>query len=159
MRTLIFIPLPFLTVPMACTIVTQVTHTFYGYPENDPSSVDIAYDCGRGFEASGSGTYDDLLSFTSTPGGFHQCEIIYDPYTRKYLRFENTCAQCNSDWGSQIRHIDLWTGSSTVNGGQDQLDCKIDLMPDSQTIIRQPGQNLPVNSKCSAREECVQMLI
>lgn len=159
MRASIFVPLPFLTVAMACTIVTQVTHTFYGYPYNDPPSATIAYDCGRGFEAGGSGTYDDPLTFASAPGEFDQCEIIYDPYTRKYLRFEDFCAQCNSDWNSQVPHIDLWTGSSTVNGGQDQIDCENNLTPDSQTIVRQSAQNLPVDSKCSAREECVQVLM
>jgi hypothetical protein len=110
-----------------------------------------AYDCGRGFKAGGTGTYTDPLTFASAPGEFNQCEVIYDPYLRKYLRFEDFCAQCNTDWKAnpKINHIDVWTGSVNVNGGQEQIQCENDLTPAdrSQTIVRQPSANLPVDSK------------
>lgn len=124
------------------------------YPDNDPPGPATAYDCGRGFQAGGTGTYADPLTFASAPGEFNQCEIIYDPYTKKYLRFEDFCAQCDTDWKAspRINHIDLWTGSTTVNGGQEQIQCENDLTPAerSQTIVRQPSQNLPVDSKSRA---------
>jgi hypothetical protein len=111
----------------------------------------IAYDCGRGFKAGGTGTYTDPLTFASAPGEFNQCEVIYDPYLRKYLRFEDYCAQCTTDWAAspRINHIDVWAGSANVDGGQEQIQCENDLTPagQSQTIVRQPSANLPVDSK------------
>lgn len=41
------------TAAATCTSVNPVLLTFYGYPDNDPPSADIAYDCGRGYKASG----------------------------------------------------------------------------------------------------------
>ena len=37
----------------ACSTQSDVEITFYGYPDNDPPSADIAYDCGRGYTAGG----------------------------------------------------------------------------------------------------------
>jgi hypothetical protein len=147
MRASIIVVISSLSIAMACSKVTKVTHTFYGYPDNDPPGPATAYDCGRGYKAGGTGTYADPLTFASAPGEFNQCEIIYDPYTRKYLRFEDFCAQCDSDWKAspKIAHIDLWTGSATVNGGQDQINCENNLTPNSQIIVRQPSKNLPVD--------------
>ncbi|KAK3215972.1 hypothetical protein GRF29_8g1711256 [Pseudopithomyces chartarum] len=135
----------------ACSKVTKNTHTFYGYPDNDPPGPATAYDCGgRNYVAGGTGTYADPLTFASAPGEFNECEIIYDPYLKKYLRFEDYCAQCTTDWKAspKIYHVDVWTGSSTKNGGQAQIQCENDLTPaeKSQTIIRQPAKNLPVDS-------------
>lgn len=44
---------------------------------------------------SGTGTYSNPLTFASAPGEFSQCEIIYFPYLKKYLRFEDSCAECS----------------------------------------------------------------
>jgi len=150
MHTALFTTLSFLGITVtACTKVGMTTHTFYGYPDNDPPGPATAYDCGRSFEAGGTGTYADPLTFASAPGEFDQCEIIYDPYTRKYLRFEDTCAQCTTDWEAspRINHIDVWTGSPTNNGGQEQIECENELTPGdrSQTIVRQPAEDLPVD--------------
>lgn len=41
------------TAAATCTPINPVLLTFYGYPDNDPPSADIAYDCGRGYKASG----------------------------------------------------------------------------------------------------------
>jgi hypothetical protein len=132
--------------------VTKNTHTFYGYPDNDPPGPATAYDCGgRNYVAGGTGTYADPLTFASALGEFDKCEIIYDPYLKKYLRFEDYCQKCTTDWKAspKIYHIDVWTGSSTKNGGQAQIQCENDLTPaeKSQTIIRQPAKNLPVDCK------------
>lgn len=105
-----------------CTPINPVVLTFYGYPDNDPPSADIAYDCGRGYKASGmslflffiyylsftgmicmqrtnktgNGTYNNPLTAASAaPGEFNKCEVLYLPYLRKYVIIEDTCAQCS----------------------------------------------------------------
>lgn len=137
-----------------CSTIGSVTHTFYGWPDNDPAGAATAYDCGgRNYVAGGVGTYDDPVTFASAPGEFDTCEIIYDPYTQKYLRMEDYCAQCTTDWeGSGIWHIDVWTGSSTEGDGDVQIQCEDDLTPgdQSQTIIRGPSNDLEVDGKPSS---------
>ncbi|KAL8949556.1 MAG: hypothetical protein Q9222_004348 [Ikaeria aurantiellina] len=81
----------------ACSTITGVTHTFYGYPDNDPPGPATAYNCGgRNNIAGGTGTYTDPLTFASAPGEFSTCEVIYVPYLKKYARFEDSCAQCST---------------------------------------------------------------
>ena len=67
--------------------------------------------------------------------------------------------RCESDTNSEIEtdynngqyHIDIWTGSSTTNGGDDQINCEDALTPnDSQTVVRQPDSDLPVQSRSTA---------
>ncbi|KAK0653639.1 Uncharacterized protein DIS24_g5874 [Lasiodiplodia hormozganensis] len=138
-----------ISVAADCKKMGYMTHTFYGYPDNDPPGPAIAYDCGRGFSAGGTGTYNDPLTFASAEGEFEPCEVIYDPYTRKYLRYEDYCQACTDDWANgNIRHLDVWTGSTTVNGGDTQIQCENDLTPaeNSQTIVRKPASNLPVDT-------------
>ncbi|RAL15308.1 uncharacterized protein BO97DRAFT_207637 [Aspergillus homomorphus CBS 101889] len=65
-------------------IITDVTHTFYGFPDNDPPGSTIAYDCGRGDKASGTGTYDNPLTFATAQEPFDLCKVIYVPYPRKF---------------------------------------------------------------------------
>lgn len=43
-----------LSASVACSTESDVEITFYGYPDNDPPSADIAYDCGRGYTAGGT---------------------------------------------------------------------------------------------------------
>lgn len=147
---LLFQPLLAFASPLterACSTRSGVTHTFYGYPDNDPPGAGTAYNCGgRNNIAGGTGTYSNPLTFASAPGEFSTCEIIYVPYLKKYARFEDYCAQCTTDWKSGKYHIDLWTGSSTVNGGQSQINCENALTPNAQSIVRQPPSNLAVDS-------------
>ena len=57
-------------------------------------------------------------------------------------------ALLGSDWDSKKQyHIDLWTGSNTAGGGQDQIDCEDNLPGGSQTIILDPPSGLPVDCK------------
>ncbi|KAF7593015.1 hypothetical protein BBP40_012102 [Aspergillus hancockii] len=128
--------------------VQDTIHTFYGFPDNDPPGAAIAYDCGRGQTAGGVGTFNDPVTFASTLGEFEMCEMIYDPYLRKYLRMEDHCATCNRDWGMGTWHIDVWTGSTTINGENDQIECESKLTPTPQLkpIVRRPGSDLPVNT-------------
>lgn len=89
--------------------VENSTVTVYGGPDNDPSWNDAtAYNCdpARGFHAGGTGSYDDPLSFATAAGEYEECEIIYSPYLKKYLRKDDQRAGCS------IPHIDVWTGSS-----------------------------------------------
>lgn len=80
----------------SCEAISDVTITFYGYPDNDPPSDQTAWSCSsRGAHAGGTGSYDDPLTFATAPGEYDECEIIYLPYLQKYLRFDDTCAQCS----------------------------------------------------------------
>jgi hypothetical protein len=131
----------------SCTIVLSVQHTFYGFPDNDPPGPATAYDCGRNFTAGGTGTFSDPLTMASAEGQFEQCEIVYVPYLRKYVRYEDFCQQCTDDWELNIHHIDLWTGSPDQSGGDSQIDCENNLTPDnSLSIIRNPVPNLEVDA-------------
>ncbi|KAF7177580.1 hypothetical protein CNMCM7691_005909 [Aspergillus felis] len=136
------------TSAQACDIVPAVTHTFYGFPDNDPAGPAIAYDCGRGLIAGGTGTFDDPLTFASAPGEFTQCEVIFAPYLHKYIRFEDLCSQCADEWtNSSIHHIDIWTGSNTTDGGQDQINCEMRLTPTGGlSIVRNPSADLAVDA-------------
>lgn len=147
--SLTFMVLIFAHSAWACSVVSNVKVTFYGYPDNDPPGANIAYSCGsRGYKAGGTGTYADPLTMASAAGEYTQCEIVYLPYLEKYLRYEDYCQECTDDYNNGKKHIDIWTGSSTVNGGQAQLNCEDSLTPDNtQSVIRQPSHTLTVNSE------------
>ncbi|KAE8373939.1 hypothetical protein BDV26DRAFT_270983 [Aspergillus bertholletiae] len=131
----------------SCSVETGYEVTFYGYADNDPPGADIAYDCGRGYTAGGTGTYDDPLTFATAPGEFSKCEVIYVPYLEKYLRFEDTCEECTSDYDDGKLHIDIWTGPTTSNGGSKLLSCEDSLTPDaSQIVVTSPPDSLTVNT-------------
>ncbi|KAI8631729.1 hypothetical protein F5Y19DRAFT_402597 [Xylariaceae sp. FL1651] len=131
-------------VSAACSITNNVKVTFYGVPDNDPAGSDaIAYSCSsRGFHAGGTGTYSDPLTFASASGSnYAQCEIIYVPYLKKYVRNEDICAGCTDG-----RWIDVFTGNSQ-NGGNAQVSCEDQLTPNaSQGVIRSPASNLAVDT-------------
>lgn len=137
-----------LGVAQACSTVSGVAMTFYGYPDNDPPGPATAYNCGgRNNIAGGDGSFNNPLTFATAPGEYSQCEIVYSSYLKKYLRMEDYCAQCTTDWNSGIKHIDIWTGSSTSNGGQNQINCENSLTPNNgQQVLRAPPNNLPVDS-------------
>ncbi|KAE9370822.1 hypothetical protein N431DRAFT_492846 [Stipitochalara longipes BDJ] len=132
-----------------CSREGSVEITFYGYPDNDPPSAQTAYNCGgRNNIAGGTGTYDDPLTMASASGEFSQCEIVYVPYLEKYVRYEDYCQECTDDFnGSGKRHIDVWTGSSTVNGGQAQINCEDSLTPSGDiVIVRSPDSSYGVDT-------------
>ena len=138
-----------LTTTVAATTVSNVKHTFYGWPNNDPPSNAIAYDCGRGYAAGGDGSYDSPLTFASAVGEFDQCEIIYSPYLKKYLRYEDYCAQCTSDWSEGNWHIDIWD-TAAYSGGENENNCDNALTGDVEVgkdVIRSPATNLEVESE------------
>jgi len=139
----------------ACSTQGDTTVTFYGYPDNSPPGAGTAYNCGgRNNIAGGTGTYADPLTFATADGEFQQCEIIYLPYLKKYLRYEDSCEQCTTDWSSGKAHIDVWTGSNSSNGGQNQIDCEDSLTPDAQSIVRSPPNNLDVDDSALFDGSC-----
>ncbi|CAM6116143.1 unnamed protein product [Calypogeia fissa] len=144
---LTFMAAAFIFTASACSVISNVEITFYGYPDNSPPGAAIAYDCGRGYTAGGTGTYSDPLTMATAAGEYSTCEVVYLPYLEKYLTYEDECSQCVSDWSSGVAHIDVWTGSRTVDGGQTQLDCENALTPNNnQGVLRQPSSNLAVNT-------------
>jgi len=59
---------------------------------------------------------------------------------------EDYCQQCTEDWASGIRHIDIWTGSATVNGGDEQIQCENSFTPDNSiTVVRSPASTYEVD--------------
>ncbi|KAL9582062.1 MAG: hypothetical protein Q9212_003513 [Teloschistes hypoglaucus] len=132
----------------SCFPQNDVKVTFFGYPDNSPPGAGIAFtQCGRSL-AGGTGTHDDPISLaTATQGDFAVCDIVYLPWLKKYARYDDDCEQCGKDWdnGRQY-HIDLWTGSTTVDGGQTQIECENSLPGGQQTIIRHPANDLDTDT-------------
>ena len=159
----------FASLATSAQTVNSVRHTFYGCkfmcrhlktrgliaqcadPDNSPPGAGIAYDCGRGYTAGGTGSYDDPHTMASAPGEFDKCEIIWDPYTRKYLRFEDTCGTCTTQWNNNRRHhIDIWLGPTNKNDHQKVINCELALTPNQdQPIVRNPSKTLAADSKSS----------
>lgn len=53
-----------------------------------------------------------------------------------------------TDWANGQPHIDIWTGSPTVNGGQNQINCENNLTFGGRySIVRNPPTNYGVDSK------------
>ncbi|RFU78613.1 hypothetical protein TARUN_3583 [Trichoderma arundinaceum] len=131
-----------------CNIQGNFEVTFYGWPDNSPPGPGTAHDCnGRNFVAGGSGSYDDPITIATAPGELDECELIYLPFLKKYARYEDDCAQCETDWSNGQAHIDIWTGSNTEGGGQAQIDCENNLTSGGQfSIVRQPPNNFEVNT-------------
>ncbi|KAI1398428.1 hypothetical protein F4819DRAFT_502370 [Hypoxylon fuscum] len=132
----------------ACSITSNVKVTFYGSPDNDPpGSILVAHNCGgRNYNAGGTGTYGDPVTFASSTAEYSVCEVIYLPYLKKYLRMEDDCAACIDDWNSGTKHIDIFTGDAS-DGGQAQVECENALTPDAnQGVIRSPATNLAVDT-------------
>ncbi|KAK1763218.1 hypothetical protein QBC33DRAFT_573538 [Phialemonium atrogriseum] len=138
-----------LGVTLGCSTTSGVQITFYGAPDNDPPGGATAHNCGgRNFIAGGTGTYADPLTFASSTSEYSVCEIIYVPYLKKYLRMEDDCAQCIDDWNNgNKKHIDIWTGTPSTNGGNAQIQCENALTPNGgQQVLRSPPNNLAVDS-------------
>jgi hypothetical protein len=107
----------------------------------------------------------------SAKGEFNQCETIYLPYLKKYVRCkssvcqlilylvlgkrrltceiadEDYCQQCTTDFAAGKRHIDIWTGSSTGSGGRQQINCEDSLTPSADiTVVRNPAKDYAVDA-------------
>lgn len=130
---------------LACSPAKNFQMTFYGYPDNSPPGPAVRFSCGgRGGKAGGVGTYAEPLTMATEMGRFAQCEIVYSPYLQKYLRNEDSCANCFGDW------VDVWLGSTTSNGGSALMSCQKTLTGANKadrTIITNPPADLPVSGK------------
>ena len=128
--------------------------TFYGYPDNDPPSNQIAYSCGRD-GAGGSGTWDDPVTVAIAPKDIAPCTKLYIPYLQKYGVAADECAQCISDFNNGIHHVDIWTGGNW-DGGQNQINCEDKLTPDPQQhVIVNPPNGWNVDSSALFNGNCV----
>ncbi|MCJ1455909.1 hypothetical protein MMC28_006266 [Mycoblastus sanguinarius] len=143
------------TLAQQCSTVDNVFITFYGWPDNSPPGADNAFDCGRGKGpdgepiAGGTGTYTDPISFATATDNTNlpQCGMVYLPWLHKYFRNEDDCENCTGMWdSSKTYHIDLWTGSNTQGGGDNQINCEDSLPGGFNTIIKNPPNGLPVDT-------------
>jgi hypothetical protein len=134
---------------LACQQVPGFLMTFYGWPDNDPAGTDIAHDCGRGYTAAGTGTFADPLTMAAAPGVFTACQIVYSPYLKKYLRWEDDCAKCVGNW------MDVWLGSFTSDGGDPLGACELTLTGSDKPIhkiLTGPPQDLLVDGMTKFRK-------
>jgi 3D (Asp-Asp-Asp) domain-containing protein len=100
--------------PTAGTTNATVYVTYYGWPDNDPAGNAIAYPKSDGYPsihegASGTGTFDNPVTFAAKVGRFPIGTKIYVPYIKKYVVLEDTCASCTTNW------IDIWMESDGNN--------------------------------------------
>ena len=128
---------------LACDPVSNFKMTFYGWADNSPPGPNVAMNCGgRNGKAAGTGTYDDPLTMAAQVGLFANCELVYAPYLKKYLRLEDTCAGCSGNW------VDVWTGSFTSDPGSGLSSCQDTLTGSftaDHTIIQAPPNGLEVD--------------
>jgi hypothetical protein len=128
-----------------CRPVPGFKMTFYGFPDNDPPGNGTSIKCpDRDHAASGDGSFQNPLTMAAAEGAFPDCEVAYSPYLKKYLRLEDTCANCQGNW------VDVWIGSSIEDGGDPQKQCENSLTGSDNgkhAIIFSPPPNLEVNRK------------
>ncbi|UKZ78804.1 hypothetical protein TrVFT333_006549 [Trichoderma virens FT-333] len=133
----------------ACSTPGNYVVTFYGYPDNSPPVpallTTVVVVTSR--LVVSTGTYADPITIATAPGELNVCEIVYLPLLTKYGRYEDDCAQCTTDWKNGQPHIDIWTGSNSVNGGQNQINCEDNLTFGGRySIVRNPPTNYGVDT-------------
>lgn len=130
------------------TTLTNVLVTLYGWPDNSPPGNAIAYPGlhsvatqGQTFSNPGTFATDALSNGEMTPG-----TKVYDAHFQKYFILEDECVQCETDWASKKRHIDLWIGGNPPANDTDVINCEDNLTLDGQTIIENPPSTEAVNT-------------
>lgn len=69
---------------------------------------------------------------------------------------EDYCAECTSDYANGKLHIDIWTGSSTSSGGQEQINCEDSLTPSwDVVIVRSPDSSYAVDTAPLYHQVCI----
>jgi hypothetical protein len=141
--------LPALTTMTAAQASTTQTvyMTMFGWPDNSPPGPDIAYpgSAPRHAQAGGLGTYDDPVTFASSPREFRVGSRVYVPRLKKYFVMEDSCAACVTEWRRSHRwHVDMWVGGE---GGDvaSVLACEDSLTADV-TLVSSPARGLPVGT-------------
>jgi hypothetical protein len=136
------------TMTVAHASTTQAVYmTMFGWPDNSPPGPDIAYPgpAPRHAQAGGVGTYDDPVTFASSPKEFRVGSRVYVPWLKKYFVMEDSCASCVSDWRRSHRwHVDMWVGGE---GGDvaSVLACE-DRLTANVTLVSNPARGLSVDS-------------
>lgn len=126
--------------------VFQMFVTFYGWLDNSPPGADIAYPQIHS-QAGGTGTFSDPITFATDQNELAPGTIVYVPYVQKYFIMEDDCAECDSDWGNGMRHIDLWTGGNS-NSGNDLINCEDNLTQNGDVpVVVNPPTGLTVSSQ------------
>jgi hypothetical protein len=100
--------------------------------------------------AAGVGTYEDPLTMATAWGWYPECTVLYVPYLKKYVVVEDTCAECQEDYDTGApKHIDIWIGGTAGDNDNAVIQCENEMTPPlaSQSIIVNPPNNLPVDSK------------
>jgi len=134
----------FMSSALACQPTSNYLMSYYGYVDNDPAGPAVSYNCGgRGGKAGGDGSYANPLTAAVAKGIFAECELLYSPTLKKYLRIEDQCATCDGAW------IDIWTGPTTSNGGSALRTCENTLTGSftaRHVLIQSPPDNLEVTT-------------
>ena len=117
--------------------------TLYGWLDNSPPGNAIAYPQIHS-GAGGTGTYSDPVTFATDQNELAPGTRVYDADLKKYFIMEDDCAQCDTDWGSGKRHIDLWAGGNS-SSGQALLDCE-DSLTETTSIIVNPSSGETVDT-------------
>jgi hypothetical protein len=135
----------------SCQIETQHDCNTIAFPKSDGWSVphDIA--------TEGAGTYDDPNTFATAAlddGSMAEIAVgqkIYVPSVRKYFVMEDQCAECGTDWTTNMSwHVDLWMGPSYGSNDAALTACEDKLTigatgAGTGTIIIDPSPSLPVD--------------
>jgi hypothetical protein len=111
--------------------------TSYGWLDNSPPGNAIAYPQIHS-GAGGTGTYSDPVTFATDENELAPGTIVYIAYLKKYFIMEDDCAQCDTDWGSGERHIDLWAGGNS-SSGQALINCEDSLTEQANVIVSPPS--------------------
>ena len=128
----------------ASTTYTMET-TCYGWYDNSPPGADIAYPQIHS-EAGGTGTYGNPVTFATDENELAPGTIVYVAHFQRYFIMEDDCVQCDTDWGSGKRHIDLWCGGNPPSSESAAINCEDDLSDGATSIIVNPPSNESVST-------------
>ena len=132
--------------------------TLYGWPDNSPPGNAIAYPENGGYPtihdvASGTGTYDDPITFATDQAELPIGTIVYYPYLHRYFIMEDDCTECDEDWtgsgpdgGPGLYHIDLWINGEDAQSSDDVINCEDNLTQNSAEVIINPPSDEAVDT-------------
>jgi hypothetical protein len=119
--------------------------TFYGWDDNSPPGNAISYPTIHS-SAGGVGTYADPITFATDKKEYPPGTILYVPFIEKYVIMEDDCVQCDSDWSSMMRHIDIWMNSDGTESSNSLFNCEDSWTMSSAQVVTSPPANLVVTT-------------
>lgn len=133
--------------------------TFYGWPDNDPPGFGIAYPAPHYPEslhshASGTGTFDDPITFASDPDEWAIGTKLYVPYIKKYIIMEDWCSTCVENWQDSKYHLDIWMESNEDTDESSLKKCQAFWTRRIASIETNPPPNRPVSKTPFFKDEC-----